>query len=610
MHRIQLPDWRTWANLVTEVSDLPQWFDNQRLYLDLETTSEDDDKDSLNPWRNCKVLGISILVDEEREPYYIPLRHRGVNRFSNLPIEPVENWLRRVLAGSKLWVNHNVKYDAHVLYNSGFTQLPPLFDTIVLCKLQPEEERFTYDLTTVMGEWLYKNISAYEENIKVYLRRGRSTTKDYGVIPIDVMCPYAAVDALCVQALYDKLIKTVPEESSRIHAIENQVTQVLFDIENAGTQIDVNLVEQHNRQIPAALYTLLNYLEKETGFIDFRPHTNADCKELIVNRYGLPVLEWTDKKQPSFGADALLAYQVYAPQYAHVFDAILKFKELQKLHSSFTSPYHEKNVAGRIHSSYNQIVRTGRMSCRDPNMQQLSEEAKDYIVPFDKDSQIVDLDFSQIEFRLIAHFIKAEAVIAKYQEDPMADYHQVVADLCGIDRYPAKRINFMLGYGGGRGKCIEILASIPSIVGELKERRLIEERANAVYAKYHQMVPNLKPTTWKAFNTVRQRGYVRTLLGRHRHLGYKAHFKAFNTVIQGSAADLFKAALVRLAEAIKGTPVTLIGCVHDSFVLNTPIGYDVAPLIKVVEELPDGVNLRVPIRAVGKSSTECWRKCK
>lgn len=289
MHRIQLPDWRTWANLVTEVSDLPQWFDNQRLYLDLETTSEDDDKDSLNPWRNCKVLGISILVDGEREPYYIPLRHRGVNRFSNLPIEPVENWLRQVLAGSKLWVNHNVKYDAHVLYNSGFTRLPPLFDTIVLCKLQPEEERFTYDLTTVMSEWLYKNISAYEENIKVYLRRGRSTTKDYGVIPIDVMCPYAAVDALCVQALYDKLIKTVPEESSRIHAIENQVTQVLFDIENSGMQIDINLVEQHNRQIPAALYALLNYLEKETGFIDFRPHTNADCKELIVNRYGLPL---------------------------------------------------------------------------------------------------------------------------------------------------------------------------------------------------------------------------------------------------------------------------------------------------------------------------------
>lgn len=610
MHKIKLPDWHTSANLVTEVSDLPRWFNNQRLYLDLETTSGDDDKDSLNPWRNCQILGISILVDDEREPYYIPLRHRGTNRFSNLPVMAVNTWLQRVLDGSKLWVNHNVKYDAHVLYNAGFTRLPKLLDTIVLCKLQPEEERFFYDLTTVMSEWLFKNISSYEENIKVYLRRGRSTVKDYGVIPIDVMCPYAAVDALCVQALYNKLYPNVPEESRRIYEIENQVTQVLFDIENAGMQVDTELVERHNRQIPAALYTLMSYLEKETGFIDFRPHTNADCKELIVKRYGLPILEWTEKKQPSFGKDALLAYQVYAPQYAHIFDAILKFKDLQKLHSSFTSPYHEKHVEGRIHSNYNQIVRTGRMSNRDPNMQQLSEEAKEYIIPFDKDSQIVDIDFSQIEFRLIAHFIKAETIIAKYLEDPLADYHQVVADLCAIDRYPAKRVNFMLGYGGGRGKCVEILSSIPSIVGELQDKKAIEEKANDVYARYHKMLPTLKPTTWKAFNTVRQRGYVRTILGRHRHLGYKGHFKAFNTVIQGSAADLFKAALVRLEERIRGTEVTLIGCVHDSFVLNVPKGYDVTPLIKVVEEVPDGISLRVPIRAVAKSSETNWRRCK
>lgn len=614
MQRIKLPQWRTNAILVETVAELPQWFNNEILYLDLETTSSDDNKMSVNPWHDCQVLGIAVLVDKEPEPYYIPVRHRGPNRFKNLSVEEVHKWLQQVLDGSKLWVNHNIKYDAHVLYNAGITRLPAMRDTIVLAKLMPEVERFTYEMTSLMRDWFYTDISMYEEELKARLKSGRKTIKDYGVVPIDIMCPYACVDTLCVRLMWETMLGRLPCECNRIFEVENSVTQVLFDMENNGMRVNTALVEEHMRTYPITLHVLLEYLEKETGVADFRPNAPADCKEFLVKRHGLPVLEWTKPKkkttppQPAFGTNALLAYQAYKPELHSVLDLIIKYKELHKLYTSFTMPYAKLAINGYMHADYNQIVRTGRMSCRDPNMQQLCPEAKDYIIP-PEGYKIVDIDFSQIEFRLIAHFIKAHAIIAEYASNPLADYHQIVADLCGIDRYPAKRVNFMLGYGGGEPKCLEILSSIPSIIGELKERHLIEEKAKAVYKKYHEMVPSLRPTTYSATRVASQRGFVRTILNRQRHMHHKAYFKAFNSVIQGSAADLFKAALVRLANVLP-SEVKLIGAVHDSFVLAAPIGFDVTELVRTVEVLPDGVELRVPLRADVKESATNWRGCK
>jgi DNA polymerase-1 len=606
MDQIKIPEWNTYCNLVQEVSELPLWFDNENLYLDVETTSEKDKEKSINPWHNCKLLGIALVVDEEPCPYYIPLRHRGANHYKNLPIEPTLNWLQKVLNGSKKWINHNIKYDAHVLTNEGVNvSKTRMVDSIVLCKLAPREERYSYTLNEMMRLWFYKPIEQYEEKLHICL----GGKKDYGLVPIDRMAPYAGVDTLAVRVIAETLREEIPEECYTALGLEIELTPILFEMECIGAKLDMELLGKHDISLPASLFGIEGIIQKKVGFDGFRPHTNADCKLLICDHWGLPVIEWTEKKKPSFGSDAILGYKAMDSEHEEIYDWILKYKELHKLYTGFTQSYLDLQVNGIVHCDYNQIVRTGRTSCRKPNMQQLSPDAKAYIIPFDKDRKLVDIDYSQIEFRLIAHFIQAEKILKEYAENPQTDYHQSVANICGIDRKPAKNINFMMAYGGGRGKCVQMLAAEPSIILELKSKKAMETKANDVYERYHKMMPTLKKKSYEAQRVMRRRNYVKTIMGRQRRLPRKAQFKAFNSVIQGSAADLWKAALVRAGNYIKGTDVKLIAAVHDSFVFDMPKDRDITDLINVIEEIPNEVNLRVPICADAKESTINWKEC-
>jgi DNA polymerase-1 len=609
MWRKKIPEFSIEMVLVEMASELPCWDTIGILYLDLETTSESEKLDSLNVWHHCKILGIAVTVDDDPTAYYVPLRHYGPNTFRNLPYEEVQRWLQDLLKKAKVWINHNIKYDAHVLLNEGYNlDGLELIDSMMLCKMAPKEERFTYNLTDIMNEWFFKNIQPYEDRLHLHLKRG---AKDYGLVPIDIMAPYSAVDVLSVRHIWKNLMSVMPAECTEVIELEKQVTPVLLGIENTGMMLDMELVQAHAQALPATLFLIEKELARLTKIEGLRPHTNADCKDLIIGKYGLPVIEWTDKKQPSFGSDAILGYKAMRPDLGDVFDWLLKYKELHKLFTGFTTPYQDLNVNGIVHPDYNQIVRTGRMSCRTPNMQQLSPEAKDYIKPSGPDRVLVDIDFSQIEYRLIAHYTKAEHVIKEYAENPKADYHQIIADICGINRKEAKTINFCLSYGGGRGKVIEILSGIAEVIERCQGRNGIEVLGNNVYAKFHVAIPTLRPTTWQASKIMAQRGYVRTIMGRRRYLPRKVRFKSFNSCIQGSAADLFKAALVRVANELN-PEIKLIGCVHDSFLFDAPRGMvesEVPKLVKIIEEIPRSVKLRVPITAKAKSSDKNWRQC-
>lgn len=605
---LNLEDWNTHVNLIQSVSELPNWTNANNLYLDVETTSGDPTLMSVNPWHNCKLLGIAVLVDDESTPIYIPLRHCGHSVEHNVEYEPVMRWVQDVISTSRRWINHNIKYDAHVLINEGIdVSGPKLVDTLVLCKLAPREERFTYNLTDVMREWCAVSIQHYEDIIKQSLGK----CKDYGYIPIDKCAPYAAVDVLSVRELRRALLAEMPDECAQIVDLELALTSILLEIENNGMQVDLERVEQDYRGLVCELEALNQFLAKSLDYPTFYPHVSADCKKFFLDKLNMPILEVTESGAPSFGSTALLAYKNMLPEYEFAIDCMLRYKDIYKLWTSFTKPYRELHVNGRIHCDYNQIVRTGRMSCRNPNMQQLSPEAKVYIVPSGPGRCIVDIDFSQIEFRLIAHFIQANNIITEYQKDPKADYHTIVANLCNIDRKPAKTMNFMLGYGGGRKKCVAVLSSIKSLVAELTSKEAIVERANEVYDKYHRMVPTLKSTTFKASDVMRKRGYVKTLLGRRRYLPRKAHFKAFNSVVQGSAADLFKAALVRIHPYCREHDLRLIGCVHDSFVLDVAEEnlWHIPELCRMIATAPEGVNLRVVMRADSKMATTNWGEC-
>jgi DNA polymerase I-like protein with 3'-5' exonuclease and polymerase domains len=212
------------------------------------------------------------------------------------------------------------------------------------------------------------------------------------------------------------------------------------------------------------------------------------------------------------------------------------------------------------------MVRTGRMSCSLPNMQQLSFLAKELIIP-PPGHAIVTADSSQLEFRLIGAYTQNERVLAAYNADPWTDFHQLVADSAGTKRKPAKTINFMMGYGGGKKRTVEQLTLNEDIVEEAAREveangvhedmqqhavaELCKQRALSLYAWYHRdMLPELKPTSNMAASVARKRGFARNWYGRRRHLPSKRAHIAFNTLCQSTAGDYFKERMVALRDEL------------------------------------------------------------
>lgn len=634
------PNWNTCVQLLGPDDELPIPWEINNLNLDLETTSGISNVASTNPHaevmdefsgqlhRACKICGVSVLFDNERKPYYIPVRHSFLDEddeyqqrlfdIPNVPIEKVYNWLKKILSIAKVWSNHNIKYDVHVILNElGNIKLPKLRDTLALAKLSTLEEQLNYGLTPLMK--LFEiDITPYEQKIKQFLGK---KLKDYGLIPPDLMAVYAAVDVLCIQYLLRNL--TISNECTRVVQMEAELLPELIRMERIGVRLDIEKCKEDWKRIIVKQRKRISAIKKITGFKYFQPEKKDSVKELFCDVLGWE-MDYTAKSEEnlekglinedeatfSFGKDALLKHLHDKPHIARMW---MNYQTDQKLLTSFTIPYIEEHVTSEelIHASLNQIVRTGRMSCTHPNMMQLSPAAKEYIIPYDEDYALVEFDFSQIEFRVIVHFIENWKAIEQFRRDPATDFHKWVAAMCEIHRKPAKTCNFLCGYGGGKEKLTTELMSLKEIRAQLTDESLIRERAYGVYNKYHAALPELKPTSYRCSAVLRSRGYVRTLLGRHRNLPKKFHFKAFNSVCQGTAADFQKWVTLRLRKFL-GPDCLLHMLVHDSWVFSikkTRIK-ELVPLIKQELERPiEDVNFLVPLLSDFGISHRNWKEC-
>lgn len=605
------------------------------LYADFETTSGDKSKTSVNPYHNCDVLGIAITVDDNPKAYYIPVGHiHG----GNLDRGSVVLWWQQTLKTCDVWVNHNVKYDAHVSRNClGITPGCEFYDTMNIAKVVDSDRGLTggYGITALSSEWLHDDISNLESAFKPYLFRN----KDYGIIPSDLMGEYACQDVLTCRRIHKYIEACLPDQCRGVADTENQLTRVLFAAEVEGMCVDP-------KQLKIKEFTLLRRLlaidEELTEIVgrSFRPHVSDDCFDVLCNQYGLPIMGWTDagldddgnavQGNPSFDKAALVRYAAHPLAPVDVVELIREYRGLNTLNNLFVKKYQEIEVEGKLHPSYNQTVRTGRMSCRRPNAQQLSKAAKTLIIP-PAGYSFISIDYSQIEFRLIIHYIDDHYAIEAYKNDPYTDFHDWMADLCQIDRQSAKTMNFLMGYGGGKKLATETLSMNMGLVGKIKAeialavdngelseddalaefKRKAEARAADVYDRYHQTLPNLKRTARRCTSACKMKGYVHNLYGRWRKLPQDKSHHAFNTVCQASAADLMKERTVACYRAIQDTSIKIVASVHDETLFIAPhhIANDPRTLrdLAAILEHPN-VELKVPIKCAAGVSAINWKE--
>lgn len=618
------------GRLIQDVAELPNFVNAYSVFCDVETSSGSPLLDSLNPWHNCKVAGFGIAADDS-PAYYVD--------YARLPAEQqtyARNWLNDTLETCKQWVNHNIKYDAHVIANDlGIVPNCPLVDTLTLAKIIDSDRvvRGGYGLDALSKGWLKKEIGDYEKTLQPYLGK---RNKDYGAIPGDVIAPYGCQDILTDRELYEYEQNNCPEQCYGVWQTEIELTGNLWQMERNGLRVEPQELKIAEMVI---LNTLCEIDEKLTKLVGraFRPHVSDDLFDVFCNQYGLPILAYTKDAEgnetcnASFDKHALKMYAAHPGTPQEVLELVLQYKQLSQRLGLFIEPWQkfmrQSDLIWLIHSTYNQCVRTGRMSCSEPNMQQLDKVVKRLIKPKEGYS-FVSIDYSQIEFRFIGHYIKSPVVIEAYKENPDADFHKLVAEWCEIKRRPAKTVNFGVAFGEGKGKLKKQLAGDVDLIGTIRDEirkatergellpnqataefnRLADMRAEQVWNKYHNTFPTLKATARAAENALKMKGYVYNMYGRHRHLPFDKAYRAFNTVNQSSAADLIKERFNEICRAIVGTPIETQAIVHDEAVFQMPteIANDFRTkrdLVSIMESPAIEKDLRVPIRcAIGVSS--------
>ena len=624
--------------IIEHPSELPDLRNARYLYMDFETTSFDPARAANQAHKGDRIAGIAVTVDDDPNCYYVPIRHYhhedGSMNAANLPIEVVQEWLNDCTSTCEEWVNANVKFDAHFARFDKSTFTGRLVCLTTAAKVLDSDMTYKggYGLKNLSARWLDDDEAKSERDVirewldTVKLPRGKKA-KDYGIVPIDKMGKYACNDARAARELHRYITARMPEDCVPVWETEILLTPVLYDMEVEGMRVDQAELEEAEMRILMELIAIEEQLHRALGFA-VCPSKSTDCYQLLCVFWGLPVLSYNDDGNPSFDKDALLHYSLHPeiksdPGKTAVVELVRYYRKRHTLLTFFVRPYQEHQVDGVMHPAYNQAVRSGRLSCKRPNAQQLNKEAKSFVKPGDGRA-FLSCDYSQVEFRLIVHYTRAIEAIEAYERDPFTDFHTWVAEMCGIPRKPAKNVNFAIGFGAGKKKVTTMLAGNmelmnPEHIAGLTQSQLsayCQKRAEDVFNKYNAALPGLKPTTKSAAKNALDRGFVFNAYGRRLHLPSTHVHIAFNRVVQSCAADIMKSRTVALAprynDKVRELGLKLAASVHDEtlFVGDKKVTRDPRVIDMIVDSLedvhPTMHELRVPIKSEAGWSDDTW----
>lgn len=575
------------GRILEAVSELPEPRVSACVYLDVETTSGDRKVKALHPYLGHRICGVAAAIDDG-PAVYAPIRHRAAGSV-NLPVEAVHRWCGDLLSDAATqWVNHGIKFDRHCLHCEGVGTRARMVDTLTLARMA-YSDRSSFGLKELGADLL--ELPAWDDPVDSWCKDAK--TKDYGEVPIAILGKYALKDVTTTRALHARLSKDLPAECAYTWGIEQQLTPILWDMERRGLRLAPRVEVEKEAYLSLNRMILLTDRISQLAATEFTDSAQK-IHEILCVRKGLPILARSKKTNgPSFDEEALLAYAIHPqvvsdPEAAELVRLILDYREEDTYRTLFLDSFLTKADANNtIHPIYNQVVRTGRMSCSDPNAQQMNQRAKRLIVPR-PGMGFMSKDASQIEFRIIGDYIRDRRVIDAYTDDPNTDFHKWVAQLVEIGRKPAKNFNFALAYGAGEAKILRMLAASDEIVklvgdevdlrieaGELEPSarrtefmRRCQDRARIAYRRYHERLPGIQYTSKRATRTASGQGYVTNRYGRRRILNSRRCHVAFNTAVQGSAMDFIKERIPLAVEVCGQFGIDIALSVHDELLFE------------------------------------------
>jgi len=550
------------------------------------------------------VTGIAVAVPGWSG--YYPIAHEGGG---NMDRKKVLTWFQGVLDTPADKIFHNAMYDVCWIQALGLSVSGKIVDTMIASALV-DENQMRYDLNNCSKRYTGKT----KNESDLY-----QAAKDWGVdakaemykLPAIYVGAYAEKDAEITLELWQELKKEIlHQDIQSIFDLETELFPCLVAMRFRGVRVDVQKAHTMKQELAQQEAMLIQKVKKETN-ID----TQIWAARSIAQVFDKLKLDYdrTEKTQaPSFTKNFL-------QNHPHpLVKLIAQAREINKAHTTFIDTILKHSHKGRIHAEINQLrsdnggTVTGRFSYSNPNLQQIPARNKD-LGPRIRSLFIPEeghtwgcFDYSQQEPRLVVHYAALQNLygvgdVLDAYNDGDADFHDIVADMAEIPRSQAKTINLGLFYGMGKNKL-------------QAELGVSKDKADSLFKQYHNRVPFVKQLMDNVMQRAQNSGRVRTLLGRlcrfhlwepnqfgiHKALPHDAAlmehgpgikraytYKALNKLIQGSAADMTKKAMLEL---YKEGIIPHIQ-VHDELDISVK---DSAHAEKIKNIMEEAVNLEVP----------------
>jgi DNA polymerase I-like protein with 3'-5' exonuclease and polymerase domains len=597
--------------------ELPDLTSASKIAIDVETRDPNLKKNGPGwPTGDGEVVGYAVAVDGWSG--YIPIRHLGGG---NLDEKIVNRWLKKVFECPADKIMHNAQYDLGWIKHMGFTVNGRIIDTMLIASLL-DENRFSYSLNALSYDLLNKTKSekALTEAAREF---GVDPKAEMWKMPAMYVGPYAEADAeLTLELWHYFSVKLGQEDLWSIANLELDLLPCLVDMTLRGIRVDVNRVERTRDGLLKRERDVLKKLKSVAG-----PGVEIWAAQSLAKAFDKLGIHYpkTDKGAPSFT-------KLFLQDHQHpVAKLIVEARNLNKTSGTFINSIMKHcHADGRIHSHINQIrsdsggTVSGRISMSNPNLQQipardpeLGPMIRSLFLPEEGD-QWAAIDFSQQEPRILVHYAHvygktrgillegAADFVEAYKNNPETDFHSLVAEMANIPRKQAKTINLGLIYGMGVNKMSEQLD-------------ITVDEAKILVKQYHSRVPFVKGLMTGVMNRLNAKssgGALRSLEGRkcrfdswepdtfamNKALPYKEAvdeygpttrlkraytYKALNRLIQASAADMTKKAMVNLYKMGK-LPMLQI---HDELAMSVKNIEEAQEIAKVME---DAVPLEVP----------------
>jgi DNA polymerase I-like protein with 3'-5' exonuclease and polymerase domains len=603
--------------------ELPDITSASKIAIDVETKDPNLKENGPGwPTGDGHVVGYAVAVDGWSG--YLPIRHMGGG---NLDEKIVNRWLKKVFECPADKIMHNAQYDMGWIKRMGFDIKGRVIDTMLVASLL-DENRFSYSLNALCFEHLGK-VKSEKELIAAAREFGVDPKAEMWKMPAMYVGPYAEADAELTLELWNYLsIQLSKEELWPIANLELDLLPCLVDMTWRGVRIDQNRVERTRDALLKREKLVMKQIKEMAGS-DVEIWA-AQSLAKAFDKIGLTYPQ-TEKGAPSFT-------KLFLQENNHpLTQLIVEARNLNKTSGTFISTIMKHCRAdGRIHSHINQIrsddggTVSGRISMSNPNLQQipardpeLGPMIRSLFLPEEGD-QWAAIDFSQQEPRILVHYAHvfgkmrglplegAAEFVANYVENPDTDFHTMVAEMANINRKQAKTINLGMMYGMGVNKLAD-------------QMDITVEEAKVLINQYHTRVPFVKGLMNGVTNRLNDHasgGSIRSILGRkcrfelwepdtfamNKALPYKEAidtygattrlkraytYKALNRLIQASAADMTKQAMVNLYKTGK-LPLIQI---HD----------EIAMSVKNLDEAREIANIMVtavPLEVPNKCDVE------